>query len=71
MNRDLPLRLLRVEEAAEFLNVKPSTIRAWLLRRKLPFVRVGARAVRIKLEALEGLISQNTIPARGTHNACR
>ena len=29
-------RLLRVEEAAEFLNVKPSTIRAWLLRRRLP-----------------------------------
>jgi excisionase family DNA binding protein len=71
MDRNLTLRLLRVEEAAEFLNVKPSTIRAWLLRRRLPFVRVGKRAVRIPLEALEGLISENLIPARESHNATR
>jgi len=57
-------RLLRVEEAAEYLNVKPSTIRAWLLRRKLTSVRVGQRAVRIPLEALERLVAENTIPAR-------
>jgi excisionase family DNA binding protein len=56
--------LLRVEEAAEYLNLKPSTVRAWLLRRKLPCVRVGVRAVRIPLEALEKLVSSNTIPAR-------
>ena len=56
-------RLLRVEEAAELLALKPSTIRAWLLRRKLPRVRVGERAVRIPLEALERLIAENTIPA--------
>ena len=64
MQRELALRLLRVEEAAQFLNVKPSTIRAWLLRRKLPCVRVSQRAVRIPLDALEQLVSQNTIPAR-------
>jgi excisionase family DNA binding protein len=58
------LELLRVEEAAEFLNVKVSTIRAWLLRRKLPRVRVGLRCVRIPREALERLVSENTIPAR-------
>ncbi len=57
-------RLLRVEEAAALLNVKPSTIRAWLLRRKLPRVRIGARAVRIPLEAIEALIEAGTVPAR-------
>lgn len=57
------LELFRVEEAAEFLNVKPSTIRAWLLRRKLPRVKVGDRCVRIPREALEKLIADNTIPA--------
>lgn len=56
--------LLRVEEAAELLNVKPSTVRAWLLRRKLPRVRIGQRAVRIPREALEELIAEGTIPAR-------
>jgi excisionase family DNA binding protein len=65
MEDHLPLRLLRVEEAAEFLNVKPSTIRAWLLRRKLPFVHVGKRAVRIPLESLEALIAENLVPAQG------
>ncbi len=56
--------LLRVEEAADFLNVKPSTIRAWLLQRKLPKIRVGARCVRIPREALEKLVGENTVPAR-------
>lgn len=56
--------LFRVEEAAEFLNVKPSTIRAWLLRRKLPAVKVGARCVRIPRRALEQLVNENTVPAR-------
>ena len=71
MDRNLTLRLLRVEEAAEYLNVKPSTVRAWLLRRKLPFVRVGNRAVRIPREALEALISENFVPAREARNASR
>jgi len=60
--------LLRVEEAAAFLNMKASTIRAWVLRRKLPHVRVGARAVRIPREALERLIVEGTVPARDRRN---
>lgn len=56
--------LFRVEEAAEFLNAKPSTIRAWLLRRKLPRVRVGERCVRIPREALDKLIAEGTVPVR-------
>ncbi len=56
--------LLRVEEAADFLNVRPSTIRAWLLKRKLPKVHVGERCVRIPREALEKLIAENTVPTR-------
>ena len=66
-NKKVP-HLLRVEEAAEYLNVKPSTVRAWLLRRKLPRVCVGGRAVRVPLEALEKLITENTIPAREAHD---
>jgi len=49
-------KLLRADEAAVFLNVKESTIRAWLLRRELPYVRVGKRMVRIPREALEKLV---------------
>ena len=57
-------RLLRVEEAADLLAVKPSTIRAWLLRRRIGKVRIGQRAVRIAASEVERIISEGTIPAR-------
>ncbi len=59
--------LLTVAETAEALNLKISTVRAWLARRKLPRVNCG-RAVRIPAEAVERFISENTIPAREPHN---
>lgn len=56
-------KLLSIKEASEALAVKPATIRAWLLRRKLPRVNCG-RAVRIPAEAIAEFIERNTIPAR-------
>jgi excisionase family DNA binding protein len=55
--------LLTVAETAEALNIKISTVRAWLLRRKLPRVNCG-RAVRIPAEAIAQFIQRNTIPAK-------
>jgi excisionase family DNA binding protein len=56
-------KLLTVAEAAEALNLKSSTIRAWLLRRRLPRVNCG-RAVRVPAEAIAQFIEKNTVPAR-------
>jgi len=56
-------KLLSVTEASEMLALKPATIRAWLLRRKLPRVNCG-RAVRIPAEAVEQFIEKNTVPAK-------
>lgn len=56
-------QLLSIQEAAERLGLRPATIRAWLLRRKLPRVNCG-RAVRIPAEAIAQFIERNTIPAR-------
>jgi excisionase family DNA binding protein len=56
-------KLLTVADAAEALGLKPSTIRAWLLRRKLPRVNCG-RAVRIPADAIASFVERNTIPAR-------
>jgi len=55
--------LLTVSQAAEMLNLKVSTVRAWLARRKLPRVNCG-RAVRIPASAVAEFIERNTIPAR-------
>jgi excisionase family DNA binding protein len=67
--KDNPVgRLLRVEEAAELLAVKPSTIRAWLLGRKIGRVRVGERAVRVPLSEVDRLVAEGTIPAKVPRN---
>jgi hypothetical protein len=36
----------------------------WLLKRQVPCVEVGDRAIRILFEALEKLIAENTISTR-------
>jgi excisionase family DNA binding protein len=55
--------LLNVNEAAQLLGLKPATLRAWILRRKIEFVRVG-RAIRIPRRAIEEFIQENTVPVR-------
>ncbi len=57
-------RLLRVSEAAELLAVRESTVRAWLLKRRLGKVRVGRRAVRIPFTEIDRLIAEGSVPAR-------
>jgi len=57
------IQLLTVKQAAELLGLKVATVRAWLLRRKLPRVNCG-RAVRIPAEAIAQFIERNTIPAK-------
>lgn len=56
--------LLRVHEAAALLGLKPATVRAWLLQRKLPCVRLSARAVRLRRADIEKIISQGFVGAR-------
>jgi excisionase family DNA binding protein len=58
-------RLLRVEEAAERLGLKQTTMRDWLWKRRIPFVRVGPRAIRIKESVIQSIIEMGTVPARG------
>jgi len=57
--------LLRVSEAADLLAVRESTVRAWLLARRIGRVRVGRRSVRIPMAEIDRLIQEGTVPARG------
>jgi excisionase family DNA binding protein len=56
--------LLTIPEAADYLGLKVSTLRAWTLRRRIPYVKLGLRAVRIRLSDLEALIQAGMVPAR-------
>jgi excisionase family DNA binding protein len=55
--------LLRVSEAADLLGLKPATIRSWILKRKLGYVRLSARAIRLRRADVEGIIDQRFVPA--------
>jgi excisionase family DNA binding protein len=56
--------LLTVPEAARLLRLQPSTIRSWILNRRLPFVKLG-RLVRIRKADCTALIIESTVPATG------
>lgn len=56
-------RLLSVPEAAEALGLRRATIRAWIYRRKIPYVRVNGRAVRILSAEVDRIIARGTVPA--------
>ncbi len=57
-------KLIRLNGAAERLDLQPSTLRDWFLKRKnLDFVKAG-RAVCVTEESLERFIDANTILAR-------
>jgi excisionase family DNA binding protein len=45
--------LLAVSEAAEFFRVKVSTIRAGVLYRRIPFLKLGGKLVRFRRRELE------------------
>jgi excisionase family DNA binding protein len=55
--------LLTVAEAGALLRLKPSTIRAWILRRKIPYVKFSRRVFIRKADA-EALIERSVVPAR-------
>lgn len=57
-------KLLRPAEVADQLGLRVSTIRAWILHRRIPAVRVGRRAIRIPASAVEAIIQAGLIPTR-------
>lgn len=57
------VNLLTLQQSADWLGLKVPTLRDWVWRRKIEFVRVG-RAVRIKEETIRAIIAAGTVPAK-------
>ena len=55
--------LMDILELAALFHLKPSTIRAWRLKRKLPFVKLGGRVFVRRADAL-ALIESSVVPAK-------
>jgi excisionase family DNA binding protein len=61
-NMEREAGLLTVPEAADFLRLRPSTLRAWRLKRKLQFVKIGGRVFVREADA-RALIQKGLVPA--------
>lgn len=55
-------QLLTVAETAERLRLKPSTIRAWILNRRIRYVKMGGRVL-IQARDIDALIEESLVPA--------
>jgi excisionase family DNA binding protein len=55
--------LLDVPAGASLLNLKPSTIRAWILQKRLPYVKLGRRVFLRRCDLLD-LVSNSLVPAK-------
>ncbi len=66
--RNAEVVLLSVPEVAERLAIKESTVRAWILRRRLEYVRVGKRSIRVPLSEVQRVIAEGTVPSREPRN---
>lgn len=63
-NETISKRLLKAEEAAQYLGLKIDTVYKKSRMREIPSVKVG-RALRFDVKALDRYIEQNTITVIG------
>jgi excisionase family DNA binding protein len=55
-------KLITIREAANRLGLKESTIRKYILKRQIAYVKPSIRAVRIPIEELERILSAGLRP---------
>ncbi len=60
MREEIDMELLTVDEASKVLRLRPSTVRSWLLNRRIPFIKLGSRVFIRKNDCLE-LIQTNVV----------
>jgi len=56
--------LLTITEAAEYLNSSHWTIRKWLRQKRIPYMQVNSRVIRIEKQRLDDFVAEYTIPAK-------
>jgi excisionase family DNA binding protein len=56
--------LLTVREAASMLRLQVSTIRAWVLHRRIRYVKLGGKRVFFRRVDLEALVTASLVPAK-------
>jgi excisionase family DNA binding protein len=62
------IELLTLLEASVLLRLKLSTLRAWILKRRIPFVKLGSRVL-LRRSDCEALIAASVVPTREDRHA--
>jgi excisionase family DNA binding protein len=57
--------VITIPEAARVLGLKEATIRAWILRRKISYCKIGSKSVRIPTSEIDRILQENVVPALG------
>jgi excisionase family DNA binding protein len=55
--------LLTVQETAAILRLKVSTIRAWVCQKRIPYIKLGGRSVRIRRADALAFIDRGRVEA--------
>lgn len=55
--------LLSVPQAAAALGIKVSTVRSWVLHKRIPYVKYGGKLVRFRQADIQNFIAARVIPA--------
>jgi len=64
MKRDKkPAQLMTLAQAAEVTGLSIGTWRAWILQRRVTFVKMGRRSIRIPESVVEEMIARGTVSA--------
>ena len=56
--------LLTVRETAAVLRLSVSAIRAWILQRRIPFVKLHNKAIRFRRADIDALVLSSIVPAK-------
>ena len=56
--------MFTVEEFSREIGLKPPTIREWMAKRKIAYVKLGTKAVRIPRSELDRLLRESLVPAK-------
>jgi excisionase family DNA binding protein len=56
--------LLTVRETASVLRLSQSAIRSWILQKKIPYIKLQNKAVRIRRSDLDALIAASLVTAQ-------
>jgi excisionase family DNA binding protein len=56
--------LLTVRETASVLRLSQSAIRSWILQKKMPYIKLQNKAVRIRRSDLDAIIAASLVPVQ-------